>query len=197
MTGSFRRQQLNRRYRHFDPELADVLVRLARFRSLSDFGAGMGLYVDYISGLGATAVGYDGTEQDNELVKVVDLSKPCRLPMTQIVMSIEVGEHIPEQFQATFIDNLCNHATELIVVSWAIRGQRGRDHCSCRDPDELIPLFHRRGWFVQHGETFRVRSVLSGPFSRKILLFRKTRDGYDDESILKSFRMARWTRFSK
>ena len=191
MSGSFRRQQLNRRYRHFDVDLADLLVRLARFKSLSDFGAGMGLYVDYIRGLGAAAtIGYDGSKQENELVHVVDLSKPCRLPITQIVMSIEVGEHIPEQFQATFLDNLCDHATELIVISWAVRGQRGRDHCSCRDPDELIPLFHQRGWFVQVNETRHERMRLSGPFRRKVLLFRKTRDGYDDdEAITDSFRM--------
>jgi hypothetical protein len=190
MSGSFRRQQLNKRFRHFDVDLADLLVRLARSKTVSDFGAGMGMYVDYIKGLGATAVGYDGTKQENELVHVVDLSRPCRLPITQIVMSIEVGEHIPEQFQATFIDNLCNHATELIVISWAVRGQRGRDHCSCRDPDELIPLFHERGWFIQRLETFDERSKLKRPFSDKVLLFRKTRDSYDDdESIIESFRM--------
>ena len=38
-----------------------------------------------------------------------------------------MGEHIPRQFEHTFISNIVNHATTGIVLSWAVVGQRGTD----------------------------------------------------------------------
>jgi len=196
VNGSFSRQHLNRRFRHFNASLADEISRLTHGMTVSDFGAGVGLYVAHMRSWGLWAVGYDGTpdiaEQTGGLVQTANLAERCELPMTQAVMSIEVGEHIPPELHDAFVDNLCRHATELIVVSWAVRGQRGRGHCNCRDPHELIPDFHRRGWFVDPFGTTASRKRVDKPFDRKLLLFRRGRDGYtDDADIIESFKIGR------
>jgi hypothetical protein len=177
MTGQFNRQHLNRRYRHFNASLAEEIARLTMGMTVSDFGAGIGLYVAYLRAVGSWAIGYDGTpgiaDQTAGLVQTQNLATPCDLPATQAVISIEVGEHIPPRFEDAFIDNLCNHATVRIIVSWAARGQRGRNHVNCRDDHELIPLFGRRGWYMSVSQTAAARCAIDKPFNRKLLVFEK------------------------
>ncbi len=35
------------------------------------------------------------------------------------IISLEVAEHIPAQFESIYIDNLVKHAKEGIILSWA------------------------------------------------------------------------------
>jgi len=183
MSGPFSSQSLNRRYRHFNVRIAESIARIANNATVADFGAGIGLYVAYLRAVGCYAVGYDGTKgvekSTGGLVRRVDLSVPCNLPVTNFVMSIEVGEHIPCEFEATFIDNLCNHASVGIVVSWATPRQRGRGHVNCRSPEYLIGQFEKRGWLLSPLHTERLRSEAGSPFDKKIMLFRKTINRYD------------------
>lgn len=178
VNGAFSSQQLNRRFRHFSPSLAALLASLTRGMTVSDFGAGVGLYVAHMRSWGLWATGYDGTPGiaglTGGLVQEANLAEPCCLPITQAVVSIEVGEHIPPDRHDVFVDNLCRHATQLICLSWAVREQPGRNHVNCRNPDELVPDFRSRGWFVQHAATADARRLAGSPFSRKLLLFRKT-----------------------
>ena len=41
------------------------------------------------------------------------------------VMSLEVGEHIPADYEAIFLDNLARHAKEGVLLSWARPNQGG------------------------------------------------------------------------
>ena len=43
-------------------------------------------------------------------------------------MSLEVGEHLPKEFEDIFINNLDNNNNYGIVLSWAIKGQGGYGH---------------------------------------------------------------------
>jgi len=44
------------------------------------------------------------------------------------ILSLEVAEHIPAQFESIYIDNLVKHAKEDIILSWAKLGQSGHSH---------------------------------------------------------------------
>ena len=179
MSGSFSRQSLNRRYRHFSHDLASALSILCRSKTVSDFGAGIGLYVEYLRATGCWAVGYDGTPGIDEItggaVQFADLSLPVMLPITNAVISIEVGEHIPPKFESVFLDNLCRHATELLIVSWATVNQPGRGHCNCQNFATLAPKFAERGWIVDWSMTRPARIMSGDPWDSKLLVMKPSR----------------------
>ncbi|CAG0922877.1 unnamed protein product [Notodromas monacha] len=98
--------------------------------------------------------GYDGNPHVEDLtfglVRRFDLSKPGSIGKTfDWVMSLEVGEHIPREYQDIYIDNLIRHAKEGIVLSWAVEGQGGRSHVNERNNDVIIEILQGRGFFPQ------------------------------------------------
>ncbi|XP_069195069.1 uncharacterized protein [Procambarus clarkii] len=84
--------------------------------------------------------GWDGAanidEFTNGRIASADLSSPATLggPFDW-VMSLEVGEHIPESGEKNFLDNLVKHACVGVVLSWAVPGQGGHSHVNCRSND--------------------------------------------------------------
>jgi 2-polyprenyl-3-methyl-5-hydroxy-6-metoxy-1,4-benzoquinol methylase len=44
------------------------------------------------------------------------------------IISLEVAEHIPEIYEAVYLDNIFRHAKEGIILSWAVPGQGGLSH---------------------------------------------------------------------
>lgn len=83
--------------------------------SFNDFGAGIGQYKAAVQNLRpeVTWTSYDGAgnveEWTKNFVKWVDLTKPLSLPKADWVMSLEVGEHIPNQYEGMFLRNLHHH----------------------------------------------------------------------------------------
>ena len=105
-----------------------------------DLGCGMGSYVrafNAASTTGLKASGYDGNPHTPKLSKgacgVLDLSvlaavaTPC-----DWVLSLEVGEHLPKEHEAVFLENVHRHNTCGVVLSWAIKGQGGTGRMSPR-----------------------------------------------------------------
>ena len=118
--------------------LAKELRRLFNGQSVYDFGAGLGWYGKALladdEGDGFRLRSYkafDGAENIQDIfpdgfVEHLDLSKPVYLSVRDWVLSLEVGEHIPRQYESAFIDNLHRHNTQGIVLSWAIEGKTHR-----------------------------------------------------------------------
>ncbi len=125
--------------------------------------------------------GYDGSPNVEEvtkgLVKHLDLSKPQNLGRKwDWVMSLEVGEHIPKQFEDIYITNLLNHASYGVVLSWAIRGQGGTAHVNCLNNTEVVERLEAKGFFpdYQYWEILRKDATLSW-FRRTLMVFKPDR----------------------
>nr|XP_045598256.1 uncharacterized protein LOC123758114 isoform X2 [Procambarus clarkii] len=94
--------------------------------------------------------GWDGAanidEFTNGRIASADLSSPATLggPFDW-VMSLEVGEHIPESGEKNFLDNLVKHACVGVVLSWAVPGQGGHSHVNCRSNDYVRKEMAARG----------------------------------------------------
>lgn len=74
------------------------------------------------------------------------------------VISLEVGEHIPAEFEQTFLDNLCRHCNSRMVVSWAVPGQPGLGHVNCQPNDYIKNEIERRGFKFNSNVTNFLRS---------------------------------------
>lgn len=129
----------------YDLGLAYALVHFflrERAESVIDMGCGTGIYTAILRAEGFKVLGVDGNpntpELTNGLCGVADLSKDCFLGEFDWVLSLEVGEHIPAEYEKNFLGNLDRHNRQGIVLSWAVKGQGGDGHVNCQDNEEIM-----------------------------------------------------------
>jgi len=138
-----------------DLNLAEAIVEFLKKengQTIVDFGCGDGDYVNYFIKNGLSAVGYDGNPV-TELASggtcfVQDLSIPLDLNRQfDWVMSLETGEHLPQQYERIFIENLTRHVKKGLILSWAIKGQGGVGHFNEQNNDYIKAIFADLGWY--------------------------------------------------
>lgn len=166
----------------FDPGLATALVdffQREKATCIADFGCGMGDYVKNFLGNGLYCEGYDGnpdtTLLSNGIAHVLDLSQPIIFEKPfDWILSLEVGEHIPKEFEKAFIENMHNNNLKGIVLSWAVIGQGGLGHVNCQDNDYIKSVMAQYGYRndVRAEKAMRLRSTISW-FKKTIMVFRK------------------------
>lgn len=166
----------------FDPKLAEALCvffRNERASSVFDMGCGPGWYIRALEPLGIVCDGVDGNPNtphlSGGLATVADLSQELKLVPRDWVLSLEVGEHLPREYESMFIDNLHNHNHRGIVLSWAIPGQGGYGHFNERPNDYVIDRMLRKGYEYDATASADLRSKSSlSWFKNTIIVFRKT-----------------------
>lgn len=158
-------------------ELCDEVISLMKEKHLEDavdLGCGNAFYVSKIIESGFKCDGFDGnplTEDITDgLAKVLDLSQYIHIGKYDMVLSLEVGEHIPSQFEDIFLDNLAKTAKKYIVLSWAVEGQRGTGHVNCRNNDWVINQMKLRG-FKLTNDFNKIREAV---LERKFRYFKNT-----------------------
>ena len=167
-------------------ELCDEIISIMRAKDLKnavDLGCGNGLYVRQIRSAGFKCDGFDGnplTEEMTEgLASVLDLSNTIFIGKYDLVVSLEVGEHIPSMYEDIFLNNLTKTADKYIVLSWAIEGQRGTGHVNCRNNDWVIDQMKKRE-FRLTDDFYRLRDAVVG---RKFRHFKNTILTFEKEKI--------------
>lgn len=153
-----------------------AVARIARARTIADFGAGRGDYVAALRKVGFEVDGFDGTPTISDLtgglVQTADLAiRQCFDRKWDIVMSLDVGEHIPAEFEQEFIGNVCRHARKLAVISWATPGTRGWGHVNCRSKKDVAAAFLRQGFVRQEEWTAAMIRRVIHNFRQRIQVF--------------------------
>lgn len=129
-----------------------------------DFGCGDGWYTNYFNQhRGIICLGYDGNPYTEELTDydcdILDLSVPHHLIRSDWVLSLEVGEHIPEEYETIFIENLVNNARRGVILSWAVPGQGGDGHVNCRPNKYIIERMGEYGFYVDVDSSIELREA--------------------------------------
>ncbi len=129
------------------------LHELVPFRSVVDFGCGIGGWLAAAKRLGAEKVlGIEGewingrqTVIDRSEIMVRDLAKdaPKLNRAFDLAVSIEVAEHLPAEAADAFCDALVS-AADLVVFSAAIPGQGGDNHVNEQKPRYWVDKFWQR-----------------------------------------------------
>lgn len=135
--------------------------------SVLDLGCGLGVYAAALRQEGFDCDAYDGNPNTEILTNGVghplDLSVAIDLQKRyDCVLSLEVGEHIPAEFEQVFIDNICRHARRHVLLSWAVEGQPGTGHVNCRSNEYVAAAMQRSGFDVvpEHSMVLRRQSSL-------------------------------------
>lgn len=142
------------------------ILKENRIQEIVDFGCGPGRYVAAILNEGYDCMGYDGNpntpKYTNNTCDVLDLSNDFQLDKNfDCVMSLEVGEHIPKEYEQVFIDNITKHSKRMLICSWAVVGQGGDGHVNCQNNDYVIEQIEKRGFSLDHNMSNRIRSSAS------------------------------------
>jgi hypothetical protein len=167
----------------YDSKLATAILLMLKkngVETLVDFGCGKADYVKLFKRHGIYCEAYDGNPNTKELSgglgSVLDLSQYIDLDEGfDCVMSLEVGEHIPADYEQTFIDNLCRHSYRpgLILLSWAIPGQDGDGHVNCQPNEYIIEKLMQKGYELDEAWTAKLRKSASlWWFKNTLMLFR-------------------------
>lgn len=167
----------------FVQELSDEInkyIAKNNIKSVYDLGCGDGAYLHGIKKAypDVSVLGFEGHPSNDALVEVVqqDLSIPIDLASVDMVMSIEVGEHIPQEYEQIFLDNITRPATNHLLVSWAIEGQIGSHHVNCRNNDYIIQEITKRGWIYNEKISKHMKSKMpkGNWLENTIMLFTKS-----------------------
>lgn len=137
--------------------LAITSYLFERFQPMSvlDLGCGMGNYLKCFATKGCNVVGIEGSSagigrvHQSVLAIQHDLRKTLIINQTfDLVMSVEVAEHIPKKYSKNLVASICRHARGLVVFTAAPPGIPGDDHINCQDRNFWDRLF------AEHGFTF-------------------------------------------
>ncbi len=136
--------------------VANILGRWLDFQTVLDLGCGTGIWLRVLQGGGRRQVfGVDleavdpaDLEIDPDLILVADLGRKLDLHQRyDLVVCLEVAEHIDAQFADTVVDNCVRHA-DLVLFSAAMPGQQGFNHINEQPPRYWAERFERHGYVV-------------------------------------------------
>lgn len=159
------RPDLGGNFRHgdvgcFTPKVWDFIVHRFGVRSMLDVGCGEGHAVAYFNQLGVYAHGIDGLELNvhRGVVPIAyhDLTRAPYVMPVDFVMSVEVVEHIEEQFLDNLLTTLCNGS--VLLMTHALPDQPGHHHVNCQPAEYWIDKLNQRGFDISE-ETKLVRKI--------------------------------------
>jgi hypothetical protein len=165
-----------------DEKLVRNIIRIYPPQSTAaDLGCGDGWYCKKLFEARWPVVhGYEGTPEMAKngyfpAVFTMDLSEPQYMPTPyDFVLCLEVGEHIPEAREQTFLDNINLFASQYLVLSWAVPGQGGRGHFNERPNTYIIGQMEKRGWKLSAKTTAKLRSYTTYKwFRNSIMAFKR------------------------
>jgi SAM-dependent methyltransferase len=122
--------------------------------SLLDIGCGTGTWLRAAVELGISNVaGVDGVRAPEgslfvaeDKIALFDLTAPLKLNRRfDVVLCLEVAEHLPESSADTFISSIVAHG-DTILFSAAVPGQHGQHHINCRWPSYWQAKFNNQGF---------------------------------------------------
>lgn len=137
-------------------EIIPLVLELIKPKSVIDVGCGVGTWLRVFTEFGVPDImGVDGNWVEKEMLQIpeeqflsFDLKKPFRIDRQfDLVVSLEVAEHLPIESAETFLDSLVRLGP-VILFSAAIPFQIGRHHVNEQWPDYWVQHFQKRGYLV-------------------------------------------------
>ena len=134
-------------------------------KDVLDIGCGSGEYLRAMFESGIAAIGCDGASSgirragSTSFAFVHDLKKPLVTNRTfDLVMCIEVAEHLPKSSAATLVASICRNAKHWILFTAAPpEASAGDDHINCQPIEYWSAIFATHGFHLDPNMTARLR----------------------------------------
>ena len=143
--------------------------------SVIDVGCGIGEYVQYLeNNLGIRSCGIEGSGAClpylvSEKVMILDMRIKQNVRLhSDLVVSLEVAEHIEIEYSNIFIENL-TQLSDTILMSAAPPGAGGHHHVNCQTQEYWHKKFLKFGYIYDEVQTQAIRQALQPWKHRKEL----------------------------
>lgn len=158
-----------------------------RPETVLDVGCGVGGYLNYLKTLGVQDVfGVDGIPSDATVLEPsayqkVDLQVPLDLGRTfDLVMCIEVIEHLEPGTTDIAFESIARHARDLIVFSMGEPGQPGNGHINCLGLEDVLARWAKLGWYPVLTDSLGARALSTLSWLRRnIVVLQRSGDAPD------------------
>src|SRR5579871_6474765 len=147
------------------PKTAFPLIFEGRLpKSLLDVGCGTGTWlrtaidagVGDVFGVDGVMVKPENLQVEKKLFLHQDLTKKWNLNRKfEVVLCLEVAEHLEEGYAANLVDAITVHASQVIFGA-ACPGQTGQHHVNCQWPEYWQRLFNERGYVCSDDVRWRI-----------------------------------------
>lgn len=151
-------------------QICAAINKIIKFDSIIDIGCGAGNALEYFHSIGKRIAGVDGSagalvicpRQIHDYIRRADIRYPLSLEQTfDVSLSIEVAEHLEEEYANQFLKTLSQHATKHIVMTAAppIQRDKGIHHVNCQEKIYWIERVEKMGWIYNEQSTEAVQST--------------------------------------
>ena len=134
--------------------IVPLILELTRSNSVIDIGCGVGTWLSVFEEFGITDyLGIDGEYVNENMLQIsqdkfiaCDLKNPPTINRNfDLVISMEVAEHLPRQYAQAFIKYLTSLG-KIVIFSAAIPFQGGEGHVNEQWPQYWVKIFHDQGY---------------------------------------------------
>jgi len=167
-------------------KLGQAITEVVEKKTVLVLGAGLGHYENYwisdfpIEKRPSHMYSCDGgyginiaTKDFAHQVGYCDLTKPLYFGMYDWILCLEVGEHIPKEFEKKVLYNIIRYAKEGVILSWAVEGQGGYHHVNNRNNDYIISAMEGYFFTYDEKESIKLRNLATLRWFRNtIMVFR-------------------------
>lgn len=184
-------QEVDRQATASAPMIASSIVSLFSPQRVLDVGCGTGALLSQLEQHGVCGVGLEYSDaallycsERGVTAKKVDLEKLCltggepwlERAVFDVVVSMEVAEHLPSVLAAPFVSLLCRHG-RAVVFTAATPGQGGTDHVNEQPHEYWIDKFVQRGFSYDEDCSLAWRAQwaeanVASWYVRNVMLFR-------------------------
>ena len=154
------------------PWVCNGVIKVFNPQTVLDVGCAIGEFVDGLLKRGVETWGLEGSMEclrylvcDKSRILFHDLREPLRLPMYDLIMCLEVAEHIEPEHADRFVHNLARHARRILLTA-APPGQDGKHHVNCQPREYWIEKFKNWG-FVPSGKLLENWREVIRPIKRR------------------------------
>lgn len=149
----------------FDKGLIDHIINVCQPQKVLDLGCGQGFFIKYLREQGIDAWGVEGENLDKVFQSpgyqiIQDISQPFDLnEKFDLVICLEVVEHIPHEWENTVFDNIVKHMSKYLLFSGATPGQQGTGHINERLESYWFAQLSKRGLVLRHQDSVNARQA--------------------------------------
>jgi hypothetical protein len=135
--------------------MSRVLKRIFRPSLVVDYGCGIGIWVKAFELLAVDAYGFEGAVAAvrnavcNPLkIHLCDLREPVPMILSENVLaiSLEVAEHVEDEFSDIYVDNVLSGDPNFVVFTSSPPGMEGHGHINLQPDEYWDSKFLKRGY---------------------------------------------------
>jgi SAM-dependent methyltransferase len=145
----------------WSPSSWTYLIEKFDIKKMTDLGSGQGHTSQWFKEKGVEVTAVEGLEFNvkNSVVPAIlhDLTVAPFEQDTDLVLCVEVVEHIEEIYLEFLLTSLCQG--KILFMTHAVPGQPGYHHVNCRDSEYWIDHISRKGYNLLEKESQEIRKL--------------------------------------